>query len=103
MVRGELYEQVTSDIKQMKTLKFALKTLDIRFARDDFGAGPTRLIELVEVPADYLNFDMGQVKNIHQATSAHKDMVSVLVDQAQKAGRKMLRRRRGNEGTGSLS
>jgi EAL domain-containing protein (putative c-di-GMP-specific phosphodiesterase class I) len=87
----------------MKTLKFALETLDIRFACDDFGPGPTRLIELVEVPADYLKSDMGLLKNIHQATSAHKDMVSVLVDQAQKAGRKVLRRRRGNEGTGSMS
>ena len=86
----ELHEQVTSDIEQLKNLKQALEGLNIRFAYDDFGAGQTRLIELVEVPADYLKFDMGLVKDIHQATAAHQDMVAVLVNQAQKAGSKTL-------------
>lgn len=82
----ELHEQVTSDIPQLRKLKDALEKLDIRFAYDDFGAGQTRLLELVEVPADYLKFDIALVRDIHKATPAHKDMVRVLVEQAQKAG-----------------
>ncbi len=40
----------------------------------------------MEVPADYLKFDIGLVRDIHKATLAHREMVSVLVQQAQKAG-----------------
>ncbi len=82
----ELHEQVTSDIPELKKLKSALEALNIRFAYDDFGAGQTRLLELVEVPADYLKFDIGLVRDIHKATAAHREMVGVLVEQAQKAG-----------------
>lgn len=82
----ELHEQVASDIPGLRKLKVALESLGIRFAYDDFGAGQTRLLELVEVPADYLKFDIALVRDIHQATPAHKDMVQMLVKQAQKAG-----------------
>lgn len=82
----ELHEQVTSNIPELRKLKTALEALGIRFAYDDFGAGQTRLLELVEVPADYLKFDIALVRDIHKATPAHKDMVAVLVQQAQKAG-----------------
>ncbi len=82
----ELHEQVASDIAGLRKLKVALESLGIRFAYDDFGAGQTRLLELVEVPADYLKFDIALVRDIHKATPAHKDMVQMLVNQAQKAG-----------------
>ena len=86
----ELHEQVTSDIEQLKALKLALEHLNIKFAYDDFGAGQTRLLELVEVPADYLKFDIALVRDIHLATEAHKDMIQMLVRQARKAGTQTL-------------
>ena len=45
----------------------AFAELQIGLAYDDFGAGQARLVELVDVPPDYLKFDMKLVQNLQSA------------------------------------
>jgi EAL domain-containing protein (putative c-di-GMP-specific phosphodiesterase class I) len=63
----------------MRKLKSILRDLDIGLAYDDFGAGPARLVEIVEVPPDYLKFDMQLIKDIDQATASRQQMLQALV------------------------
>ena len=63
----------------MKTLRAALNELDVRMAYDDFGAGQDRLLDLAEVPPDYLKFDARLIRDIHLAPPSRRQMVGVLV------------------------
>lgn len=54
----EIHEASVTIGQEMQTLRAALKDLQIGLAYDDFGAGQARLVELVDVPPDYLKFDM---------------------------------------------
>ena len=72
-------EAAITDAKRMLELQAVLRDLDIRLAYDDFGAGQARLLELVEVPSDYLKFDMGLIRGIHEATVAKQRIVEALV------------------------
>lgn len=78
----EIHESSVTDWGQARELKAALKDLNIGLAYDDFGAGQARLIELVEVPPDYLKFDKEFVKGIAHATAAKQRLVASLVAMA---------------------
>jgi len=56
-----------------------LSDLGIGLACDDFGVGQARLLELVEVKPEYLNFDISLVRNLDQASTAHQQLVESLV------------------------
>ncbi len=43
-----------------------LKETDIQIAYDDFGAGRSRLLELIQAPPDYLKFDVSLIRDIHR-------------------------------------
>lgn len=75
----EIHEAAVTDVSSMRKLKDALRDLDIELAYDDFGAGQTRLVELVEVRPDYLKFDMRMIENIHQAPAPRQRMLEALV------------------------
>lgn len=75
----EIHEGAVTDLKQMKSFRDGLKDLDIGLAYDDFGAGQARLLDLVAVPPDYLKFDLGLIRGIHQASNQHQQMVATLV------------------------
>jgi EAL domain-containing protein (putative c-di-GMP-specific phosphodiesterase class I) len=51
----------------------------IDLAYDDFGAGQARLVELVDVPPDYLKFDMRLVQNLETASIERQRMLASLV------------------------
>jgi len=55
-------------------------------AYDDFGLGQSRLIELSEVPPDYLKFNMSLIRNIHTACQRKQQMVERLVKMAHDFG-----------------
>jgi EAL domain-containing protein (putative c-di-GMP-specific phosphodiesterase class I) len=64
----------------MRSLQAALQELNIGLAYDDFGAGQARLVELAEVPPDYLKFDICLIRDIHRATADRQRMLKSLVD-----------------------
>ena len=63
-----------------------LATLGIRFAFDDFGAGQARLLELAEVPAHYVKFDMSLIRGLPRANERKRQLVQDLVKMVYAAG-----------------
>lgn len=80
----EFHEQAVSDIEEIKRLGGELAQMEIELAYDDFGAGQARLLELVEVPVAYLKFDISLIRDIDKATETRREMISLLIDLAQK-------------------
>ena len=72
-----------TDLDEMLSFREALSALNIHLAYDDFGAGQARLLDLVEVPPDYLKFDIKLVRDIHrnpQQQQMVKSLVNVVRD-----------------------
>lgn len=82
----EVHEGAVAKSGQMTELKTALSDMNIGLAYDDFGAGQARLLELVEVPPDYLKFDMKLVQNLKQASAEHHKMLESLVQMVLELG-----------------
>ncbi|HUY32751.1 MAG TPA: EAL domain-containing protein [Pirellulales bacterium] len=82
----EIHESTVTDAARMNELRAALSALDIRLAYDDFGAGQTRLNELVESPPDYLKFDMSLIRDIDSASPQRQHLLSTLVRMASSLG-----------------
>ncbi len=75
----EVHEAAITDPREMRELRSHLKELNIGIAYDDFGAGQTRLSELVEAPPDYLKFDISLVRGIDLAPPERQKMLASLV------------------------
>jgi EAL domain-containing protein (putative c-di-GMP-specific phosphodiesterase class I) len=75
----EIHEAAVTRGGQMNRLRAALADLAIGLAYDDFGAGQARLVELIEVPPDYLKFDMKLVQNLESASVERQRMLASLV------------------------
>lgn len=75
----EIHESSVADLTRMAAIRDALRTLDVGLAYDDFGAGQSRLRDLVEVPPDYLKFDMSLIRGIDRAPLAQKKLLEGLV------------------------
>lgn len=75
----EVHEASVTDPAAMRQLRAQLRDINIGLAYDDFGAGQTRLSELIEAPPDYLKFDMSMIRGIDKATPERLKMLSSLV------------------------
>jgi EAL domain-containing protein (putative c-di-GMP-specific phosphodiesterase class I) len=75
----EIHEAAVTCVKQMRELRSVLNDLNIGLAYDDFGAGQARLVELGDVPPDYLKFDIELVHEIDRATPERQRMLASLV------------------------
>ncbi len=75
----EVHETVVTETQQMKALAERFRGIGVRFAYDDFGAGQARLAELGDIPADFVKFDMGLIREIDRASSRKRRVVSDLV------------------------
>lgn len=73
----EIHEGAITDGPLIRRIRDHLKALDIGLAYDDFGAGQARLIELTEVPPDYVKFDMALVRGIDTAPEAKRRMLGL--------------------------
>lgn len=82
----EIHEAAVTQVGQMRELCAALKDMEIGLAYDDFGAGQARLVELVEVPPDYLKFDINLIRNIQNASADRQRMLGSLVQMAHELG-----------------
>lgn len=75
----EIHEGAVTCVKQMRELRALLSDLDMGLAYDDFGAGQARLVELGDVPPDYLKFDIELIHEIDRATPERQRMLASLV------------------------
>jgi len=75
----EIHESAVTEPAAIKQLKAELQSLGIELAYDDFGAGQARLLELAEVPPDFLKFDIGLIRGIDQASPPMQKVVRSLV------------------------
>ncbi|MCA9192011.1 MAG: EAL domain-containing protein [Planctomycetales bacterium] len=82
----EVHEAAITDPKDMRLLRQQLRELNVGLAYDDFGAGQTRLAELVEAPPDYLKFDISLVRGISQAPVERQRMLGSLVQMVKDLG-----------------
>jgi len=82
----EIHEAAVTNLASMKHLRSVLSDLNVGLAFDDFGAGQTRLVELIEVRPDYLKFDMGLIRDIHVASSERHEMLATLVQMVNNLG-----------------
>lgn len=82
----EMHEAAITNPPAMYQLKDVLRDLDIGLAYDDFGAGQARLLELVEVPPDYLKFDITMIRGIDLAPKAKQQLLQTLVSMVSEMG-----------------
>jgi EAL domain-containing protein (putative c-di-GMP-specific phosphodiesterase class I) len=82
----EIHEGAVTCGAQMRTLRTQLNEMKIGLAYDDFGAGQARLVELVDVPPDYLKFDMSLVQNLESASIERQRMLASLVQMVHDLG-----------------
>lgn len=82
----EIHEASVTCGEQMKSLRDVLSEVKIQLAYDDFGAGQARLVELVEVPPDYLKFDMKLVQHLESASLERLKLLSSLVRMVRSLG-----------------
>lgn len=75
----EVHETAVAETAQMRILADRLNELGARFAYDDFGAGQARLNELGEIPAHFVKFDMGLIREIDRASERKRRVVNDLV------------------------
>jgi len=78
----EIHEGALADLAAIDALRTQLAKIGIGLAYDDFGAGQARLLELAEVPPNYLKFDIRFVHGIDQAPPSRRRLVASLVSVA---------------------
>jgi EAL domain-containing protein (putative c-di-GMP-specific phosphodiesterase class I) len=79
----EIHEQAATNPDVVHELRRALVELDIKLAYDDFGAGRSRINELIEDPPDYLKFDETLIRDIDRAPEAKRKLLQALVRMCQ--------------------
>lgn len=82
----EIHEQAVTSPRMVRELRHALNDLDILLAYDDFGAGRGRINELVEVPPDYLKFDVTLIQGVDRAPAAKRKLLQALVQVCREGG-----------------
>jgi EAL domain-containing protein (putative c-di-GMP-specific phosphodiesterase class I) len=82
----ELHENTVTNVEMMKNLRAMLNDLDMLLVYDDFGAGQSRLIELLDSVPDIVKFDIALIQNIQQRSEISRSMVKSLVKMARDAG-----------------
>ncbi|QIK38012.1 EAL domain-containing protein [Caldichromatium japonicum] len=76
----EIHEGAITKGPTIHRIRDHLNQLDIGLAYDDFGAGQARLLELTEVPPDYVKFDMALIQGIDHAPETKRHMLKLLQD-----------------------
>jgi EAL domain-containing protein (putative c-di-GMP-specific phosphodiesterase class I) len=84
----EIHEGTITDLQAMRELRRELTDLSIKLAYDDFGAehGEGRLLQIADVPPDYLKFDVVWIRDIDRAPANRQWMLENLVQMALRMG-----------------
>ncbi len=77
----EVHEDAIADTHMLCRLRERLRQLGIGLAFDDFGAGQSRLAQLVEAAPDFVKLDMQLIRGIDQSP-ARQDLVRALCEVA---------------------
>ena len=72
--------------ESIRDLQLLLSEHGIGLAFDDFGAGQARVVQLAEVPPDYLKFDQSFVCGIDAATPSKRHVLGSIVATARDLG-----------------
>ena len=78
----EIHEAAVTDSTMIQRLMADLQRLDVLLVYDDFGAGQARLLELADVPPDFLKFDRSLIKDINGAPPARRRLLTSLAKMA---------------------
>jgi EAL domain-containing protein (putative c-di-GMP-specific phosphodiesterase class I) len=82
----EVHEAAIDDLKVVRRFIDELAELNIAIAYDDFGAGRSRLVELIQAPPDFLKFDRSLIAEIDMAPDKQRKMLKILVDMVHDMG-----------------
>lgn len=82
----EVHEAAATDATMMKKLREELNALRMQLAYDDFGAGQSRLVELMAVSPDVVKFDMTLIRDINLAPPRQQQMLASLVRMVREMG-----------------
>jgi EAL domain-containing protein (putative c-di-GMP-specific phosphodiesterase class I) len=82
----EIHEAAVTSPAEIGELRAKLRDLNVGLAYDDFGAGQSRLLELIEIPPDFIKFDMGFIRNIDTAPTSRRNLLQSLVRMVQSLG-----------------
>jgi EAL domain-containing protein (putative c-di-GMP-specific phosphodiesterase class I) len=74
----EIAEGSIADLETMSTIKRALADRGFALAYDDFGIGQSRLLEITDVPPDYLKLDIS-LTNGMQSNRPRREMMSAVL------------------------
>jgi EAL domain-containing protein (putative c-di-GMP-specific phosphodiesterase class I) len=74
----EIHESLLTSPKVIAELRDMLAKRSILLAYDDFGAGQARLLELAEIPPDYLKFDSRFIAGLDTAPVSKSRLLSSL-------------------------
>jgi EAL domain-containing protein (putative c-di-GMP-specific phosphodiesterase class I) len=74
----EINEGSIADLQTMATIKQALAERGFGLAYDDFGIGQSRLLELTDVPPDYLKLDISLTQGM-QSNRPRREMMSAVL------------------------
>jgi EAL domain-containing protein (putative c-di-GMP-specific phosphodiesterase class I) len=74
----EIAEECIADLQTMATIKQALAERGFGLAYDDFGIGQSRLLELTDVPPDYLKLDISLTQGMQSNRPRLEMMGAVL-------------------------
>jgi len=75
----EVHEKTLDDLEGVERLRTQLSRAGVGIAYDNFGAGQARLLELADVPPDFLKFDMSFVRGIDTASGDRQRLLTSLV------------------------
>lgn len=82
----ELHENTVTDAVMMQKLRDLLNELGMLLVYDDFGAGQSRLIELLDSVPDIIKFDIALIQRLQHRTEISRSIVETLVKMARDAG-----------------
>jgi EAL domain-containing protein (putative c-di-GMP-specific phosphodiesterase class I) len=68
----EIHENATCNLKAWQLFRRQVKELNMLVAYDDFGAGKARILELAELPPDFIKLDMALIRNLHLSTARQR-------------------------------
>lgn len=74
----EIAEAAVTDVARMRRTRDLLANLGLEFAYDDFGAGQSRLVELTDVPPQYLKLDIHVIAGI-ETSPARQQLVRAIL------------------------
>ena len=82
----EISEAALTDHGMLRELRALLSDLDIGLAYDDFGIGQARLLEIIDIPPDWLKFDLQLIQCLRHSPDRARTVLAGLISTAHDLG-----------------